>query len=103
MGGRIIRQVRLDLVVAALVLGACTIGPAEPKIVAATPASVELSCISDIGSCRSAQAVADAAQAHCQRYGLNAQERMVNRAPSGNEIAVFDCVAAGTAAAQGQR
>jgi hypothetical protein len=83
-----------------LMLAACA--AAEPRIVSETPASVELECIGAfVSSCRSPQAVADAAQAHCQKYGLNAQENMLSRAPSGNERAVFNCVAPGTAAAAG--
>jgi len=79
----------------ALMVAGCA--SAEPIIVSSTPASVEIECIGLLTSCRSPQAVADAAQAYCQRYGLNAQEFSVARAPSGNERAMFNCVAAGGA------
>lgn len=82
-------------VLAALLLAGCA--GAEPRIVSATPASVEIECIGVV-ACKSAQAVADAAQAHCQKYGLNAQQTMLARAPSGNERAVFSCVAPGVSA-----
>jgi hypothetical protein len=83
------------LLPAALVLASCA--GAEPRILSATPASVEIECIGLV-TCRSAQAVADTAEAHCQKYGLHAQQTAVARAPSGNEQAVFSCVPAATAA-----
>lgn len=86
------------IIIAALALAACAgqVG-AEPRIVSATPASIELECIGLV-TCRSAQAVADAAEAHCQKYGLHAQQSSIARAPSGNEDATFNCVAVAAAA-----
>jgi hypothetical protein len=70
----------------ALLLSAC----AKPVIVEQTPCSVELACIALI--CGSAQAVADAAQAHCQQYGLDAQSSGVRTSATGNRIEDFNCV-----------
>jgi hypothetical protein len=83
---------RIGALLFAAALGGCA--TAQPRITAATPAGVELSCIGLI-TCQSPQAVADAAQAHCQRYGLDAQQRAVVRAPSGNEVAAYNCVKRG--------
>jgi len=85
--------------VVGLLLTGCSAMQAKPQIVASTPASVEIECMGLV-PCSSPQVVADAAQAHCQQYGLNAQARTVARAPSGNERAIFDCVAAPNLAQQ---
>jgi len=80
----------LTTLIGALLLSGCA--GAEPKIIAATPASVEIQCIGVFTNCRSPQAVADAAETHCRKYGLHARQTSVARAPSGNEDAIFACV-----------
>jgi hypothetical protein len=81
---------RLAILLGALATAGCA--AAEPKIISATPASVEIQCIGAV-PCKSAQSVADLAEAHCQKYGLHARQSMLSRAPSGNEDAVFSCTA----------
>jgi hypothetical protein len=64
------RAMRQIMTVAALVLAGC--GTVEPKIVSVTLDTIQISC--QTNSCRSHDAVADLAQAHCKKYGLNAQQ-----------------------------
>ncbi len=56
---------------ALLVLALSLLTSCAPKIVSQTPAGVEISCTY---RCSSEQDVADLAQNHCQKYGLNAQQ-----------------------------
>lgn len=76
-----------------MTLAACA--GAEPKIVSQTPVSVEVECIG-LAGCKSAQAVADTAEAHCQQSGLHAQQGLTFRSDSGSERATFTCVGTAT-------
>jgi hypothetical protein len=76
---------------ACLLLTGC-VATAEPRVIAETPASISYECRGAISSCRATpQDVANAAQAHCQKIGKNAQQKELGVAPSGDFRAVFVC------------
>lgn len=62
------------------------------KVVAETPASIELECVGAWGGCESPQKVADTAQRHCQKYGRNAAESSLSTSQSGNRWVTYRCI-----------
>jgi len=74
-----------------LMLSACA---GEPKVISQTPGSIEIACVGEISGCASPQAVADLAQAHCQKYNLDARQSSIAMSPSGNRWVTYSCVGA---------
>jgi hypothetical protein len=76
-----------------ITLAACA--AATPHIVSQTPGGVQIECVSaGPTGCTSPQAVADMAQSHCQRYGLDAQQRSIQQSAAGDIWASYVCVPA---------
>jgi hypothetical protein len=79
------------VLVAGFLLPSC----ASPHIEAQTPAGIEIDCFGGLTCSQSPQALADLAQAHCRKYGLNAQQDRLNTSASGRRWVTYKCVAAG--------
>ena len=65
---------------------------ATPGVVTATPGGIEIDCGFGITCSKDPQYLADMAQRHCQKYGLDARQTGVSESASGRRWADYACV-----------